>query len=83
MQQQDLDAAMEGFSSAAAWGLGQGPPSSSVTGWQDVGGMEAAKGVLQEALELPTKFASLLSKQVNLPAVIFFCRMLINMDLKK
>lgn len=59
---QDLDAAWEGFSSASTWGLGQGAPSSAVTGWQDVGGMHTAKETLREALELPTKFAKLLAR---------------------
>lgn len=62
IQQADLDTAMDGFSSASSWGLGKGSPSSTITGWQDVGGMEAAKAALQEALELPLKFSKLLSK---------------------
>ena len=60
--QEDLEAAREGFSSASTWGLGQTPAASTVTGWQDVGGMNTAKDALQEALELPTRFAKLLAK---------------------
>ena len=63
IQQQDIDTALEGFSSTSSWGLGGGRPSSTITGWQDVGGMESAKSALQEALELPLKYAKLLSRQ--------------------
>ena len=62
VKNEDLETAMEGFSSASTWGLGQTPASSTITGWQDVGGMDTAKDALQEALELPTKFAKLLAK---------------------
>ena len=54
--------AWEGFSSASTWGLGQATAASTITGWQDVGGMDTARDALQEALELPTKFAKLLAK---------------------
>lgn len=60
--QEDLDAAWTGFTPAASWGLAQGNPSAAVSGWEDVGGLDQAKAALQEALELPAKFAKLLAK---------------------
>lgn len=59
---EDLDTAWEGFTSASTWGLGQTPAASTVTGWQDVGGMETAREALEEALELPARYAKLLAK---------------------
>jgi peroxin-1 len=61
IEQADLDEALKGFSPASSWGMGQGSSSSLVTGWEDVGGMSDVREALQEALELPTKFAKLLA----------------------
>jgi len=36
--------------------------SGGVEGWQDVGGLADVRAALQEALELPTKYASLISR---------------------
>ncbi len=57
--------ALRGFVPAAFWtvhraqagGAGQGGPE----GWADVGGLEAARQALQEALELPFRHASLVA----------------------
>lgn len=33
-----------------------------IEGWQDVGGLANVRAALQEALELPTKYASLIAR---------------------
>ena len=35
-----------------------------VEGWQDVGGLAEVRAALQEALELPTKYAHFISRSV-------------------
>lgn len=62
MEAADLDAALEGFSPAASWGVGKGSASALVSGWEDVGGLHTARAALREALELPTRFASLVAR---------------------
>ena len=34
----------------------------AIEGWQDVGGLADVRAALQEALELPTKYASLIAR---------------------
>lgn len=41
-----------------------------VEGWQDVGGLAEVRAALQEALELPTKYAHLISRWVPLPCCV-------------
>ncbi|KAL3142931.1 hypothetical protein ABBQ38_003216 [Trebouxia sp. C0009 RCD-2024] len=59
----DLAEAQQGFQPAAAWGVGhlQGG-GGGIEGWQDVGGLADVRAALQEALELPTKYASLIAR---------------------
>lgn len=59
----DMEAALEGLTPAAFWGTGtKKAVQAGVAGWQDVGGMEEARGALHEALELPTKYARLVAQ---------------------
>lgn len=36
--------------------------SAGIEGWQDVGGLADVQEALQEALELPTKYAALIAR---------------------
>ncbi|KAL4452226.1 hypothetical protein ABPG75_007888 [Micractinium tetrahymenae] len=59
----DMEAALEGFTPAAFWGIGtRKAVQAGVVGWADVGGMEEAREALHEALELPTKYAQLVAQ---------------------
>ena len=46
---------------AAFWATLQGG-GGAIEGWQDVGGLADVRAALQEALELPTKYASLIAR---------------------
>ncbi|KAL0051151.1 hypothetical protein WJX82_002808 [Trebouxia sp. C0006] len=60
---EDLADAEQGFQPAAAWGVGQlQGGGGGVEGWQDVGGLADVRAALQEALELPTKYAALIAR---------------------
>ncbi|KAA6429601.1 MAG: peroxisome biogenesis 1-like [Trebouxia sp. A1-2] len=60
---EDLADAEQGFQPAAAWGVGQLQGGvGGVEGWQDVGGLADVRAALQEALELPTKYAALIAR---------------------
>ena len=41
--------------------------SGGVEGWQDVGGLADVREALQEALELPTKYAALIARLPTCP----------------
>lgn len=57
------DVALDGFQPSAAWEAGaQDSLDTTITGWNDIGGMKDAKEALYEALELPLKFAKLVAK---------------------
>ena len=47
-----------------------------VEGWWDVGGLAEVRGALQEALELPTKYAHLISRCCSELASPFLSSML-------
>ena len=40
-----------------------------IEGWQDVGGLADVQAALQEALELPTKYAALIARSPPLPVL--------------
>ncbi|CAK0784927.1 hypothetical protein CVIRNUC_008132 [Coccomyxa viridis] len=60
----DLEAANRGFEPASCWGVGrvQGGEGPGPRGWQDVGGLADVRDALQEAMELPTKYAALIAR---------------------
>jgi len=60
----DLEAANKGFEPASCWGVGkmQSGEGPGPRGWQDVGGLGEVKEALQEAMELPTKYAALIAR---------------------
>ena len=60
IDREDLEAAKQGFSPAAAWGTGQlGSQAGGLQGWQDVGGLQEVREALRETLELPAKHPKL------------------------
>ncbi len=62
--QEDMEAALAGFSPASSWGVGRASAGDGPgpRGWQDVGGLEDVREALQETLELPTRYAKLIAK---------------------
>ncbi len=63
-----MEAALQGFSPASAWGVGrvvagEGP---GPRGWADVGGLEDVRDALRETLELPTRYAKLIARYMTL-----------------
>jgi peroxin-1 len=62
--EEDMEAALEGFSPASSWGVGRVTAGAGPgpRGWQDVGGLEDVCEALQETLELPTRFAKLIAR---------------------
>jgi SpoVK/Ycf46/Vps4 family AAA+-type ATPase len=60
----ELEAANKGFEPASCWGVGkmQSTEGPGPRGWQDVGGLEEVREALQEAMELPTKYAALVAR---------------------
>lgn len=49
------------FVQVSIWADLQGG-GGGIEGWQDVGGLADVRAALQEALELPTKYASLIAR---------------------
>ena len=66
----DLEGANKGFEPASCWGVGrvQSGEGPGPRGWQDVGGLDEVREALQEAMELPTKYAALIAKCAPKPA---------------
>lgn len=63
LKSEDLNCALEGLTPSAFWGAGtHGKVQHGVSGWENVGGMTEARSALVEALELPIKYAALLSR---------------------
>ena len=60
----DLEGANKGCEPASCWGVGrvQSGEGPGPRGWQDVGGLGEVREALQEAMELPTKYAALIAK---------------------
>lgn len=60
----DLEGANKGFEPASCWGVGrvQSGEGPGPRGWQDVGGLGEVREALQEAMELPTKYAALIAR---------------------
>ena len=44
-----------------------------IEGWQDVGGLADVRAALQEALELPTKYASLIARSLSSNCAVLCC----------
>ena len=66
----DLEEANKGFEPASCWGVGkvqfgEGP---GPRGWQDVGGLGEVREALQEAMELPTRYAALIARCGQVPS---------------
>ncbi|BDA47966.1 probable peroxisome biogenesis factor 1 [Coccomyxa sp. Obi] len=61
---EDMEAALQGFSPASAWGVGRVVPGEGPgpRGWADVGGLEDVRDALRETLELPTRYAKLIAR---------------------
>jgi peroxin-1 len=62
LEKKDIDEAMSGMIPSAFWGSGtRTTVQAGVQGWEDVGGMYQVREALQEALELPLKYAELVA----------------------
>ncbi|GMH33057.1 hypothetical protein BSKO_00891 [Bryopsis sp. KO-2023] len=57
----DIQKARDGFKPAAFWDASDDPGQSDIHGWEDVGGLHAVRAVLQEAVQLPIQFSSLMA----------------------